>query len=44
MDGKYKYTYEKNANYCYKGTDILINLLNIKMKKIYLMQKENLYH
>ena len=26
---KYKYTYEKTANYCYKGTDVLINLLNI---------------
>lgn len=26
---KYKYTYEKTANYCYKGTDILINKLNI---------------
>ena len=30
MDSKYKYTYEKTANYCYKDTDILINLLNIK--------------
>lgn len=28
MDKKYKYTYEKAADYCYKGTDILINLLN----------------
>lgn len=26
---KYKYTYEKTADYCYKGTDILINKLNI---------------
>ena len=29
MDNKYKYTYEKTANYCYKGTDVLINKLNI---------------
>jgi len=26
---KYKYTYEKAANYCYKETDVLINNLNI---------------
>lgn len=25
MDNKYKYTYERIANYRYKGTDILIN-------------------
>ena len=29
MDNKYKYTYERTADYCYKGTDILINNLNI---------------
>ncbi len=29
MDNKYKYTYEKTADYCYKDTDILINKLNI---------------
>ena len=29
MDNKYKYTYEKTANYCYKNSDILINKLNI---------------
>ena len=29
MDNKYKYTYERTADYCYKGTDILINKLNI---------------
>ena len=29
MDKKYKYTYERTADYCYKGTDILINNLNI---------------
>lgn len=29
MDNKYKYTYEKTADYCYNGTDILINKLNI---------------
>ncbi len=29
MDNKYKYTYEKTANYCYKNTDVLINKLNI---------------
>ncbi len=26
---KYKYTYEKTADYCYKGTNVLINNLNI---------------
>lgn len=29
MDNKYKYSYERTANYCYKGTDVLINKLNI---------------
>ena len=29
MDSKYKYTYERTANYCYKDTDVLINKLNI---------------
>ena len=29
MDNKYKYTYERTANYCYKETDVLINKLNI---------------
>ena len=29
MDNKYKYAYERTANYCYKGTDVLINKLNI---------------
>lgn len=29
MDNKYKYTYEKTADYCYKETDVLINKLNI---------------
>ncbi len=29
MDNKYKYTYERTANYCYKDSDILINKLNI---------------
>jgi len=27
MDNKYKYTYERTANYCYKETDVLINKL-----------------
>lgn len=27
MDNKYKYTYEKTADYCYKDTDVLINKL-----------------
>lgn len=30
MDNKYKYTYEKTADYCYKDTNVLINKLNIK--------------
>lgn len=29
MDNKYKYTYERTADYCYKNTDVLINKLNI---------------
>lgn len=29
MDNKYKYTYEKTSDYCYKGTYVLINKLNI---------------
>lgn len=29
MDSKYKYTYEKTFDYCYKDTDVLINKLNI---------------
>lgn len=29
MDNKYKYTYEKIADFCYKDTDVLINKLNI---------------
>ena len=33
MDNKYKYTYEKTSNYCYKGTDVLINKLNITNDK-----------
>ena len=33
MDSKYKYTYEKTANYCYEGTDTLINKLNITNDK-----------
>ena len=33
MDNKYKYTYERTADYCYKGTDVLINKLNITNDK-----------
>lgn len=33
MDNKYKYTYEKTADYCYKDTDVLINKLNITNDK-----------
>ena len=29
MDKQYKYTYERTADYCYKGTNVLINKLNI---------------
>ena len=29
MDNKYKYSYERTSEYCYKRTDILINKLNI---------------
>ena len=34
MDNKYKYTYEKTADYCYKDSDVLINKLNITDEKI----------
>lgn len=33
MDSKYKYTYEKTVDYCYKDTDVLINKLNITNDK-----------
>lgn len=33
MDNKYKYTYEKTADYCYEETDVLINKLNITNDK-----------
>ncbi len=29
MDSKYKYSYDSTPDYCYEGTDVLINLLNI---------------
>lgn len=29
MDNKYKYSYERTVDYCYKDTDVLINKLNI---------------
>lgn len=41
MDSKYKYTYERTADYCYKNTDILINLLNITNDKdLYAAERE----
>lgn len=33
MDKKYRYTYEKTANYCYKNSNVLINKLNITNEK-----------
>mgnify|MGYP003571390498 CR=1 FL=1 len=33
MDNKYKYTYERTADYCYKDSDVLINKLNITNDK-----------
>ncbi len=33
MDNKYKYTYEKTFDYCYKDSDVLINKLNITNEK-----------
>lgn len=39
---KYKYTYKRTVNYCYKDTDGLINLLNIKDDKILYDEKRNL--
>lgn len=33
MDSKYNYSYERTADYCYKGTDVLINELNITNEK-----------
>ena len=29
MDNKYKYDFERTANYCYPNSDVLINKLNI---------------
>lgn len=29
MDNKYKYSYERTVDYCYKDTDVLINKINI---------------
>ena len=43
MDNKYTYTYEITADYCYKGTDVLINKLVLQIMRIYLLTKENLY-
>ena len=41
MDKNYKYTYERTANYCYKGTDVLINKLNITNEKdLYYAERE----
>ena len=41
MDKNYKYTYEWTANYCYKGTDVLINKLNITNEKdLYCAERE----
>ena len=41
MDKNYKYTYERTANYCYKGTDVLINKLNITNEKdLYCAERE----
>ncbi len=37
MDNKYKYIYEKTANYCYKDSDVLINKLILQMKRIFMM-------
>jgi len=41
MDNKYKYSYDGNSTYCYKGTNILINLLNITNDKdLYDVERE----
>lgn len=41
MDNKYKYTYEETGEYCYKGTDILINKLNIRNDEdLYIAERE----
>ena len=38
---RYKYTYEKTVNYCYKDTDVLINKLNITNEKdLYRAERE----
>ena len=33
MDSKYNYSFERTANYCYPGSDVLINKINIKTDK-----------
>lgn len=41
MDDKYKYTYEKDSEYCYQNSDVLINKLNITNEKhLYEAEKE----
>ena len=41
MDNKYKYFYEETGIYCYEGTDVLINKLNIKNDKdLYVAERE----
>ena len=32
MDNKYKYTYEKTADYCYKDTDDLKNIIQKRFR------------
>jgi cell filamentation protein len=41
MDEKYKYTYEKDSEYCYPNTNILKNKFNIKNDNdLYIIEKE----
>lgn len=41
MKDIYRYTYEKTPNYCYKDSDVLINLLNIRNQdELYIAERE----
>ena len=41
MDRKYKYSYESSGKYCYPGTNILINKLNITAdEELFNMERE----
>ena len=40
---KYKYSYEYSSNYCYPGSDVLINKLNIRDEILLNKYKKELF-